>query len=370
MEVASSDPLELLGVCSAAPPPPTSFLASLPPGGGLPGMVTMLFPLVVTLALLLYTEPPSRAWHRALSKSPSAPPPAFHAVAWVVCLSSSGWAARLVLTAVAVEGGDDVMEDDVVLALGAFLVQVVITLSWLVAVFGMRRLLLGYAIMRASCVAVALCVIAFMRVSALAASLLVPYLGWLVFLTYLSGYLARNNPPVGAAKKVVPLIVGAFPATNPPSSLGGGEPAERRDVSALLRRGCKSCARSPSFGGDTASSSAPAPGAPAACSPVTPVVSAAVPPLGGLRDDRDPLASWDLHNSSPSPGRTPPATPEGGPSQCRPPDWPPRAAADVPPSPQQRGPSRPPHGAGGCGTDSSDGEIQEAGSTVTVDGDR
>lgn len=367
---AFSDPSELLGVCSAAPPPPTSFLASLPPGGGLPGIVTMLAPLLVTLALLLYTEPPSRAWHRALSKSPSAPPPAFHALAWVVCLSSSGWAARLILTAVAVEDGDDVMEDDVVLALGAFLVQVVITLSWLVAVFGMRRLMLGYAIMRASCVAVGLCVVAFMRVSALAASLLVPYLGWLVFLTYLSGYLARNNPPPGGGKKVVPLVTGAFPAAHPPSSRDSDESAGRRDVSALLRRGSDSCSRSPSLGGDPASSSAPSRSAPAACSPVTPVVSAAVPPLGRLGDGRDALASWDLHNTSPSPRRSPPATPDGGPSQCRPPDWPPRSGADVPPSPLQRGPSRPPHGTGGCGNDSSDGDIQEAGSTVTVDGDR
>lgn len=369
MEV-TLDTSELLGVCAAAPPPPTSFLASLPPGGGIPGMVTMLAPLLVTLALLLYTEPPSRAWHRALSKSPSAPPPAFHAVAWVVCLSSSGWAARLVLTAVAVEGGDHAMEDDVVLALGAFFVQVLITLSWLVAVFGMRRLMLGYAIMRAACVAVGLCVVAFLRVSALAASLLVPYLGWLVFLTYLSGYLARNNPPPGGGKKVVPLVVGAFPGPRPPSTRNGDESAERQDVSALLRRGKNTCARSPSFGGDPASSSAPTRSAPAACSPVTPVVSAAVPPLGGLGDGRDTLASWDLHNTSPSPRRSPPATPEGGPTPCRPPDWPPQAGADVPPSPIQSGPSRPPHGAGGCGTDSSDGDIQEAGSTVTVDGDR
>lgn len=364
------DPSALLGECSAAPPLPTSFLASLPPGGGVPGMVTMLTPLLVTLVLLLYTEPPSRAWHRALSKSPSSPPPAFHAIAWVVCLSSSGWAARLVLTAVAVEGGNGVMEDDVVLALGAFLVQVVITLSWLIAVFGMRRLILGYAIMRAACVAVALCVFAFLRVSALAASLLVPYLGWLVFLTYLSGYLARNNPPPGSGKKAVPPGMGVYPATHPPSVDGGDESTGGRDVSALLRRGSNSCSRTPSFGGDPAYSSTPAPGAPKACSPVTPLVTAAVPPIGGLGAGRDALASLDMHNTSLSPRRSSPATPEGGPSQCRPPDWPPRSGADVPPSPLQRAQLRPPHGAGGCGTDSSDGDIQEAGSTVTVDGDR
>lgn len=376
MATSVADASTTLGVCSAAPPTPISFLASLPPGGGVPGMVLMAAPLVLTLSLLLYTETPARPWHRALSKSPSAPPPAFHALAWVVCLVSTGWAARLVLTSLTGEFGEELLEDDVLLALGAFAVQLAIALSWLVGFFGMRRVVLGYAIMRAHCVAAGICVVAFARVSGLAASLLVPYLGWLIFLTYLNGYMARNNPPSGAIKKVVsPPVVGGVMMTHPPSSRGAAS-AGRRDVAALLRQESSCRLRLRPCGAGASSLSKPAPGG---CSPVTPVASAA--PLPRDDDDRDPLTSWDMLNESLPARRSPPATPVCGPSEDA--DWPPLpedgdgAGMPGPPSPPQLGPSRPPHGDEAAGANAgesahnvSDGEVQEAGSAVTTDGDR
>lgn len=354
-------------------------------------MVTMAVPLLLILSIFFKTEIPSRRWHRALHKSPSTPPPAFHAIAWVVCLCSSGWAARLVLTALVAEGGEDVVEDDVVLALGAFAMQLAITVSWMFAFFGMRRTVLGYLIMRGTCVAVGVCIVAFARVSPLAASLLVPYLGWLVFLTYLNGYMARNNPPAGGAKKEVPPpVVGGGEALHPhsPLSRGGSRWGKGRDVAALLKGtgGEGRCSRSPSCGGAPAWPLAPP--APGACSPVTPMAVAAPSPSAGLGGDRDALASWDLLNASiPSRGMPPPPTSEVGSTRFggAGADWPPVAGADVPPSPLQRGPSRPPHDLGGGGgsggepggggsTDSSDGsdgrEVQESGSAVTADGDR
>ena len=79
--------------------------------------------------------------------------------------------------------------------------------------------------------------------------------------------------------------------------------------------------------------------------------------------------------------RSPPATPVCGPSEDA--DWPPLpedgdgAGMPGPPSPPQLGPSRPPHGDEAAGANAgesahnvSDGEVQEAGSAVTTDGDR
>eukprot|EP00168_Porphyra_purpurea_P003698 TRINITY_DN1430_c0_g1_i3.p1 TRINITY_DN1430_c0_g1~~TRINITY_DN1430_c0_g1_i3.p1 ORF type:complete len:363 (+),score=52.77 TRINITY_DN1430_c0_g1_i3:560-1648(+) len=345
MATSVTDASAALGVCSAAPPTPISFLASLPPGGGVPGMVLMAAPLVLTVLLLLYLEIPARPWHRALSKSPSAPPPAFHALAWLVCLVSTGWAARLVLTSLTGEFGEELLEDDVLLALGAFAVQLAIALSWPVGFFGMRRVVVGYAIMRAHCVAVSICVVAFARVNGLAASLLVPYLGWLIFLTYLNGYMARNNPPSGAIKKVEsPPVVGGVMMTHPPSSRGAAGTG-RRDVAALLRSSSSCRSRSPSCSTEAPGLSKPAPGA---CSPVTPVASAA--PLlscGRDDDDRDPLTSWDMLNESLPAHRSPPSTPVRGP--CKDADWPPLpkegdgAGAPGPLLPLQQGPLRPSH---------------------------
>jgi len=70
---------------------------------------------------------------------------------------------------------------DVRVALGAFAVQFALNLAWTPAFFGLRRPGLGLVVIAALWIAVAGTIVAFDRVSRLAAGLLVPYLAWVSF---------------------------------------------------------------------------------------------------------------------------------------------------------------------------------------------
>ncbi|NGM69255.1 tryptophan-rich sensory protein [Natronolimnobius sp. AArcel1] len=73
------------------------------------------------------------------------------------------------------------------IALSLFAIQFVLNLAWTPAFFGLQRADLGLAVISILWVAIVATIVAFDRISRLAAALLVPYLAWVsfaIFLTY------------------------------------------------------------------------------------------------------------------------------------------------------------------------------------------
>ena len=74
-----------------------------------------------------------------------------------------------------------------------FVIQLILNLSWTGVFFGLKSILGGLIIIVVLDIFVALTMVEFLKVSKLATSLLVPYLLWILFATYLnSAYLILN----------------------------------------------------------------------------------------------------------------------------------------------------------------------------------
>lgn len=126
------------------------------------------------------------AWYAALAK-PSWNPPSWvfgpvwtvlyvmmAVAAWLVWRTAGGWRpARL--------------------ALGLWLVQLILNAAWSWLFFGLRRMDLALAEIVILWIAILGCVILFWRVRPLAGALLLPYLAWVAFAAVLNGTLWWMN---------------------------------------------------------------------------------------------------------------------------------------------------------------------------------
>jgi translocator protein len=114
----------------------------------------------------------------ALRKPPGTPPPAVFGPAWGTLYLLMGVAAWLVWR----EG----LTRQSALALGLFAAQLVLNFAWSLIFFGQHRL--GAALLEIAVLwlTILLTIIAFWRVRRAAGALLVPYLAWVSFATYLN----------------------------------------------------------------------------------------------------------------------------------------------------------------------------------------
>jgi translocator protein len=122
---------------------------------------------------------------RELRKPAGTPPPAVFGPAWTALYLLMGIAAWLVWR----EG----VTRSTALALGLFAAQLVLNFAWSLIFFGQRRVgvaLLEIAVLWLSILAT---IIAFWRVRRVAGALLLPYLAWVSFATYLNAGIWRLN---------------------------------------------------------------------------------------------------------------------------------------------------------------------------------
>lgn len=120
-------------------------------------------------------------WYPYLIKSPITPPSVVFPVAWGVLYLLIGISAGTLL----VRGEVEVMR--------LWLLQLLLNFLWSVCFFALRSPFVGLLVILALDVVVFAYIIYAAARRAIAAWLFVPYMLWLIFATYLNGYIYINN---------------------------------------------------------------------------------------------------------------------------------------------------------------------------------
>lgn len=150
--------------------------------------VAVLACLLVGSSGSVFTSTGPQSWYAGLQAPAVAPP------SWVF---GPVWTTLFVLLGVAVwlvwRRASGPRSRTARLALGVFAVHFAINVAWSAAFFGLQSLTLGLVVVAVLWVAVLVTMLAFARVDRRAAALLVPYLAWVTFASYLTyGYWALN----------------------------------------------------------------------------------------------------------------------------------------------------------------------------------
>ena len=127
----------------------------------------------------LVTAPNIPAWYAGLAKPPGTPPNWLFGPVWTALYVAMAVAIWRVL---AVPEGTPGRGRAIVL----FFVQLALNCAWSFAFFGARNPLLGLVVISALLVAIAATIAAFRPLDRLAALLLVPYLAWVLYASWLN----------------------------------------------------------------------------------------------------------------------------------------------------------------------------------------
>ena len=122
-----------------------------------------------------------REWYPTLVKSPATPPAIVFPIAWGILYVLIGVSAGTMLA----KGDMSVLR--------LWLLQLLLNFLWSVCFFALRSPLLGLLVILALDVAVFAYIVYASGRNSVAAWLFVPYMLWLVFATYLNGYIYINN---------------------------------------------------------------------------------------------------------------------------------------------------------------------------------
>ncbi len=153
-------------------------------------------PLVVLLGFLGgQAGSPDSFWFRSLVKPEIFPPPAAFGIVWTILYVMIGLSLALIASAWGAKGRG--------VALVLFAIQLVINISWTYVFFGMQNILNGLIVIGALAVFLIATVIASWRVRRSAALLLLPYLAWVLFATFLNYEFLRVNPDGGMQERPV-----------------------------------------------------------------------------------------------------------------------------------------------------------------------
>lgn len=133
----------------------------------------------------LANQEESQRWYAGLAKPAGTPPDWAFPVAWTLLYLLMGAAAWLVWRAAGVAGAR--------VALGLFVLQLALNLAWTPAFFGLQDPDLGLVVILLVDAAVAATILAFRRHRPAAALLLLPYLAWVLFATWLNFGTWRLN---------------------------------------------------------------------------------------------------------------------------------------------------------------------------------
>jgi len=134
----------------------------------------------------IFTAPAIPTWYAALNKPGFTPPSAVFAPVWTLLFLLIGIAAYLVWN----EGFG---KREVRIALAIFLLQLGLNVFWTYLFFGLQNPLAGFAEIIFLWLAILATIIAFSRVSTLAALLLVPYILWVSLAATLNYFIVALN---------------------------------------------------------------------------------------------------------------------------------------------------------------------------------
>ena len=129
---------------------------------------------------------PANIWFTALAKPAIYPPAATFGIVWSVLYVMMGFALAMIVLAWGARGRRP--------AIGMFAVQLLVNLAWSPVFFGMHRITMGLVVLGVLDVLVTVTIVMFYRVRPLAAGLLVPYLVWALFATFLNWQFLTMNP--------------------------------------------------------------------------------------------------------------------------------------------------------------------------------
>lgn len=174
--------------------------------------VALLAPLAVGLLVHCTVEPPARAWHYTLRKSPMRPPAAAFPLVWTYAYLAMGYASYLVWKDVRVayreQGIDSAFAALWSLELVLHYIHVLLLQLWQTVTMGAHFLGGGLLVMLLLDIYVPALIALWSPLVPTAGYLLLPYLGWLLVLTHLNYYMWLHNPPssqMGATKDQIEL---------------------------------------------------------------------------------------------------------------------------------------------------------------------
>jgi translocator protein len=153
-------------------------------------------PVVVLLGFLSGTlagSGPGNAWFDELVKPSIYPPPATFGIVWTALYVMMGLALAMVLAARGARGRGT--------AAVAFAVQFVLNLAWSPVFFAAHLMSVALIVIVALVLAAVIATALFARVRTGAAALMVPYVLWLVFATYLNFAFLQANPKMDGAQR-------------------------------------------------------------------------------------------------------------------------------------------------------------------------
>jgi benzodiazapine receptor len=131
-------------------------------------------------------------WYKSLNQSPLTPPSLVFPIAWTILYALIITSAGVFFsTASSIRGA--LRSDGFFYYCAAW----VLNLSWSQIFFRFQRPDLSFAVILGMLAFITLNIRAFYPVSRVAAYLLVPYLVWVSFATYLNGYIVFMNPVSG-----------------------------------------------------------------------------------------------------------------------------------------------------------------------------
>lgn len=147
-----------------------------------------LVPLVILLGFLSGTMggDANSAWFQSLDKPPTFPPPATFGIVWTILYAMMGFAFALVCAA----WGSRLRTWAII----AFIVQLAINLAWSPVFFGQQQIASALYVIIALDVAVIVTLVLFYKVRKWAGILLLPYLAWVLFATFLNWQFLQLNP--------------------------------------------------------------------------------------------------------------------------------------------------------------------------------
>lgn len=125
-----------------------------------------------------------REWYPSLPKPSWNPPDRVFGPVWTALYVAMAVAAWLVWRSGA----------DVSVAMGLFGLQLALNVAWSFVFFGQRNVNGAFVVIVALWLAIAATLIAFIRIDLVAGLLLVPYLAWVTFASFLNRAIARLSP--------------------------------------------------------------------------------------------------------------------------------------------------------------------------------
>ncbi len=134
---------------------------------------------------------PDNAWFAMLDKPALYPPPVVFPIVWSILYVLMGIALALIVAARGARGRW--------LAVVAFAGQLAINLSWSPVFFAMHRMTLALSIIVALIVVLGVTIALAWRVRRMAAALLLPYLVWVCFASFLNLQFLQMNPGADGA---------------------------------------------------------------------------------------------------------------------------------------------------------------------------